>query len=102
MSVYFNQVRSKFEEKNMEKCREKLSVEERVFTVVSEQLAISKEVLTRKDSSQSLGIDSLDFVEIIMEIEDEFDINLPDSLTKGATLGQLIDYIESLPKGEPA
>lgn len=86
----------------MGKYREEPSVEERVFTVASEQLGVSKEVLTRNASAQSLGADSLEFVEFIMEVEEEFDINLPDSFTVGATLGQLIDYIETLPKDAAA
>jgi len=42
-----------------------------------------------------LGADSLDTVELVMELEEEFDINIPDDAAeKIQTVGQAIDYIE--------
>ena len=42
-----------------------------------------------------LGADSLDTVELVMELEEEFDINIPDDIAeKIQTVGQAIDHIE--------
>lgn len=72
------------------------SVEERVIDIVSEQLGVDKEKIT-KDTSfvNDLGADSLDTVELVMELEEEFDINIPDdSAEKIQKVGEAVDYIE--------
>jgi acyl carrier protein len=72
------------------------SVQERVIDIVAEQLGVSKEQITRETSFvNDLGADSLDTVELVMELEEEFDINIPDDAAeKIQTVGQAIDYIE--------
>jgi acyl carrier protein len=72
------------------------SVEERVIDIVAEQLGVSKEQITRDTSFvNDLGADSLDTVELVMELEEEFDINIPDDIAeKIQTVGQAIDHIE--------
>ena len=72
------------------------SVEERVVDIVSEQLGVDKEKITRDTSFvNDLGADSLDTVELVMELEEEFDITIPDDAAeKIQTVGQAIDYIE--------
>ena len=46
---------------------------------------------------EDLGADSLDTVELVMELEEEFDITIPDDAAeKIQTVGQAIEYIESL------
>jgi len=72
------------------------SVEERVIDIVSEQLGVDKEKVTRETSFvNDLGADSLDTVELVMELEEEFDITIPDDAAeKIQTVGQAIDYIE--------
>lgn len=72
------------------------SVEERVIDIVSEQLGVDKEKITRDTSFvNDLGADSLDTVELVMELEEEFDINIPDdSAEKIQKVGEAIDYIE--------
>lgn len=74
----------------------KASTADEVFRIVSEQLSIDTSKLTRESSlTQDLGADSLDTVEIIMEVEDEFDINITDEETeKILTIGQLVDLVE--------
>jgi len=72
------------------------SVEERVFDIVSEHLGVDREKLTRDTSFvNDLGADSLDQVELVMELEEEFNINIPeDAAEKIQTVGQAIEYIE--------
>ena len=73
-----------------------MSVEERVIEIVSEQMGVSKDQVTRETSFvNDLGADSLDTVELVMEFEEEFDITIPDEeAEKIQTVGQAIDYIE--------
>jgi len=72
-----------------------VSVEERVIDVVSEQLSIPKEKITRETTFNDLGADSLDVVEMVMQLEEEFDITIPDDRAEQIqTVGQAIDYIE--------
>lgn len=72
------------------------SVEEIVIEIVAEQLGIDKEKITRESSFvNDLGADSLDQVELVMELEDEFDLEIPEEeAEKIQTVGQAIDFIE--------
>lgn len=72
------------------------SVEERVIEIVAEQLGADKEKIGRDTSFvNDLGADSLDTVELVMELEEEFDINIPDDAAeKIQTVGQAIDFID--------
>jgi acyl carrier protein len=55
------------------------TVEERVIDIVSEQLGVDKAKITLETSFVTdLGADSLDTVELVMELEEEFDISIPD------------------------
>ena len=55
------------------------AVQERVIDIVAEQLGVDKEKVTPETSFvNDLGADSLDTVELVMELEEEFDINIPD------------------------
>src|SRR5438093_815196 len=73
-----------------------VSVEERVIEIVSEQMGVAKDQVTREtDFVNDLGADSLDTVELVMEFEEEFDITIPDEeAEKIQTVGQAIQYIE--------
>ena len=72
------------------------SVAERVIDIVAEQLGVDKEKITAETSFvNDLGADSLDTVELVMELEEEFDINIPDDAAeKIQTVGEAIEYIE--------
>ena len=72
------------------------SVTEKVVAIVSEQMGVPKEQVKPETSFvNDLGADSLDTVELVMEFEDEFDINIPDEdAEKIQTVGQAIDYIK--------
>ena len=72
------------------------SVEAQVTNIVSEQLGVEKEKITRDSNFvNDLGADSLDTVELVMELEEEFDISIPeDAAEKIQTVGEAIDHIE--------
>lgn len=71
-------------------------VSQRVIDIVAEQLGVDKEKVTSETSFvNDLGADSLDTVELVMELEEEFDINIPDDAAeKIQTVGQAIDFIQ--------
>ncbi|MEL6897443.1 MAG: acyl carrier protein [Planctomycetota bacterium] len=73
------------------------SIEERVIDIVSEQLGVEKEKINRDTSFvNDLGADSLDTVELVMELEEEFDVSIPDDAAeKIQKVGEAIEYIES-------
>ena len=72
------------------------AVEEKVIRIVSEQLGVPKEEITRESSFvDDLKADSLDVVELVMEFEDEFEVIIPDEdYEKIRTVGDAITYIE--------
>lgn len=74
-----------------------LSIEEKVINIVCEQLAVEKEKVSRDTRFiEDTGADSLDIVELIMELEEEFDIQIPDDQAeKIKTVGEAIDFIEA-------
>ena len=73
-----------------------VSVSERVIDIVAEQLGVEKERINAETSFvNDLGADSLDTVELVMELEEEFDITIPDDAAeKIQTVGQAIEYID--------
>ena len=80
-----------------------MSVEQRVMEIVSEHLAVNKEKLTRTTNFiEDIGADSLDIVELVMELEEEFDIQIPDDQAeKIKTVGEAIDYRPDSPRRRP-
>lgn len=72
------------------------SVADRVIDIVADQLGVDKEKVKPETSFvNDLGADSLDTVELVMELEEEFDINIPDDAAeKIQTVGQAIEFIE--------
>jgi acyl carrier protein len=73
------------------------NVEARVIEIVSEQMGVSKDQVKRETEFQKdLNADSLDVVELVMELEEEFDINIPeDAQDKIKTVGSAVDFIEA-------
>jgi acyl carrier protein len=71
------------------------SVEERVKKIVAEQLGVKSEEVTNDASFvDDLGADSLDTVELVMALEEEFETEIPDEdAEKITTVQQAIDYI---------
>ena len=76
-------------------------IAERVATIVTNQLDVDKEKVKPEASFiNDLGADSLDIVELVMELEEEFDMSIPDEdAEKIRTVGDAINYIEGN-KGE--
>ncbi len=72
---------------------------ERVIDIVADQLGVDKEKITLETSFvDDLGADSLDTVELVMELEEEFDINIPDDeAEKIRTVGHVVEYIDRTP-----
>ena len=77
------------------------SVAERVIEIVAEQLGVDKEKVNPETHFvNDLGADSLDTVELVMELEEEFDINIPDDAAeKITTVGQAIEFIDKSQEG---
>ena len=73
------------------------SVEERVKKFVAEQLGVKEEEVTNQASFvDDLGADSLDTVELVMALEEEFETEIPDEEAEKITSVQLaIDYVNS-------
>jgi acyl carrier protein len=71
------------------------SVEDKVFNIVAEQLGVDRDkITTNSNFVNDLGADSLDTVELVMELEEEFDINIPDEAAeKILTVGEAIAHI---------
>ncbi len=73
-----------------------MALEQRVTELIVQQLGVSKDELVMNASFvDDLGADSLDIVELVMSMEEEFDIEIPDDdAEKIQTIGDAIAYLE--------
>ncbi len=73
-----------------------MGLEDRVSAIVVEQLGVTQEELAPEASFiDDLGADSLDIVELVMAIEEEFDIEIPDDdAEKIQTIKDVISYVK--------
>ena len=73
-----------------------MAVEEKIKSIIAEQLGVKAEEVTPQASFiDDLGADSLDTVELIMALEEEFGVEIPDEdAEKMTTVGEAIKYIE--------
>ncbi len=71
-------------------------IESKVIEIVAEQMNADKSKITRATNFQTdLNADSLDQVELVMELEDEFETSIPDEQAeKIKTVGEAVDYIK--------
>ena len=69
---------------------------EKLREILSEQLEISKDMITlESDIADDLGANSIDLVDLVMSIEDEFGVEIPEDLIETVhTVGDVVDYIE--------
>ena len=72
------------------------SLEEKVKKIIAEQLSVSEDQITPTASFvEDLGADSLDTVELVMALEEEFECEIPDEeAEKITTVQQAIDYVK--------
>ena len=77
-----------------------MGVEDKVKSIIAEQLGVKKEEVTDQSKFiDDLGADSLDTVELVMALEEEFGIEIPDEdAEKMVTVGEAIKYIEEKAK----
>ena len=68
---------------------------EKLVSYASKQLDLDPSEITRESTFESLGIDSLDVVEMVMDLESELGIELEMEDQKIATFGELADFIET-------
>jgi acyl carrier protein len=75
------------------------TTEEQVKNIVTEQLGVKEEEVKNESSFvDDLGADSLDTVELVMALEEEFEIEIPDEVAeKITTVQQAIDHIKAQP-----
>lgn len=69
---------------------------EKLKKILSEQLEIDEDIITlESDIADDLGANSLDLVDLVMSIEDEFGIEIPEDLIETVhTVGDVVNYIE--------
>ncbi len=78
----------------------KEELENRLKKIVSEELGVEESKITMDSKFiDDLGADSLDTVELVMRLEDEFDCDIPDEEAEKITsIGDAVRYIENHPK----
>lgn len=74
-----------------------MNIDEKVKNIISEQLGVKKEEIKLESSFiDDLGADSLDTVEVVMALEEEFGIEIPDEdAEKITTVGESVKYIDT-------
>jgi acyl carrier protein len=74
-----------------------MSIEDKVKKIIAEKLSVDlEEVVPEASFVDDLGADSLDLVELIMSMEEEFDIDIPDEKAeKLVTVQDAMDYIHT-------
>ncbi len=75
-----------------------MAVEDKMVDIIVEQLSVDKDkVVSGASFVDDLGADSLDLVELIMAMEEEFDVEIPDEeAEKIATVQDAIDFVNKL------
>ena len=71
-----------------------VSIDKEVFKIVSEQLGVEENDITMDTSFEELGVDSLDLFQIIIEIEEEFGVQIEDAEAI-KTVGEAVKFVEN-------
>ncbi len=72
---------------------------EKVQEVIAEQTGIDKSQITMESTFDELNIDSLDMVELVMALEEEYNVEIDeDAADKIKTIGDVVDYISKISK----
>jgi len=84
--------------KNENKSKRRTIMLEKVKEIVAESLGVEAEKITAESSFQKdLGADSLDLMDMVMALEDEYGVEIPtDDLGQLVTVGDVVKYIEKL------
>lgn len=71
-------------------------MKDRVIEIIASELSLAKEKITLESRlSEDLGADSLDAVELIMALEDEFNVTVPDDVAQAMkTVGDIVSFLE--------
>lgn len=79
-----------------------MAVAEKIKSIIASQLGVNEnEIKTESSFVEDLGADSLDTVELVMALEEEFGIEIPDEdAEKMTTVGEAVKYIESKTSGK--
>lgn len=87
----------KFYKSNLNNRKMSQSIEEKVRNIIVERLGVDESEVTLEASfTNDLGADSLDTVELIMELEKEFNISIPDEQAEQIqTVGDAVTYLDS-------
>ncbi len=73
-----------------------MSVFEKIKGIVAEQLGVEEDEIKEETSFDELNADSLDIVELIMALEEEFDLEIPDEdAEKLTSVGVAVEYVKS-------
>jgi len=77
----------------------KEDTQNKIVDIVAKKLDVEKELVVKSSSFEDLGADSLDMVEIIMKLEEQFGIEInDDDAEKLSNLPKVVDYIDNLRK----
>ena len=69
---------------------------EKIRAMICEQYEIDEDEVTPETALEDLNFDSLDMIEIAMDIEDEFNVEVPDEvLEKFVTIGDIVEFLEN-------
>lgn len=73
-----------------------MSILDKVKKIISEQLEVDEDSLTAETTFEEIDADSLDIVELVMALEEEFDLEISDQEIENIkTVGDVVNYIES-------
>lgn len=73
-----------------------MSIEERIKEIIANIVHVEKDILTRESTFKEIKADSLDMVQALVAIEDEFDIEIPDEDAQNfQNFGDFITYVEN-------